>query len=141
MAQLSLAVTALERESSFAKAYARGINKKEYWEYTFEDSMNLIAKLPPIASRIYRNVFHERKTAPVAVESDKDFAANLVNQLSFGDKEDFTELMRLYITLHADHEGGNVCAHTTHLVGSSLSSPMLSLAAGLNRLAGPLHGL
>lgn len=38
-------------------------------------------------------------------------------------------------------EGGNVSAHTTHLVGSALSSPMLSLAAGLNGLAGPLHGL
>merc|ERR1711964_761456 len=40
-----------------------------------------------------------------------------------------------------DHEGGNVSAHTTHLVGSALSSPMLSLAAGLNGLAGPLHCL
>lgn len=32
-------------------------------------------------------------------------------------------------------------AHTTHLVGSALSDPFLSLAAGLNGLAGPLHGL
>ena len=141
MAQLSLAVAALERDSLFVKAYAKGMNKREYWQYTFEDSMNLIAKLPTIASRIYRNVFSERTTQPVAVERDRDYAFNLVNQLGFGDNEDFTELMRLYITLHADHEGGNVSAHTTHLVGSSLSSPMLSLAAGLNGLAGPLHGL
>jgi citrate synthase len=45
------------------------------------------------------------------------------------------------MTIHADHEGGNVSAHTTHLVGSALSDPYLCLAAGMNGLAGPLHGL
>jgi citrate synthase len=49
--------------------------------------------------------------------------------------------MRLYITIHADHEGGNVSAHATHLVGSALSDPYLSFSAGMNGLAGPLHGL
>ena len=39
------------------------------------------------------------------------------------------------------NEGGNVSAHTTHLVGSALSDPFLSCAAGMNGLAGPLHGL
>lgn len=55
--------------------------------------------------------------------------------------ENFIELMRLYLTIHSDHEGGNVSAHTTHLVGSALSDPYLAYAAGLNGLAGPLHGL
>ncbi len=32
-------------------------------------------------------------------------------------------------------------AHATHLVGSALSDPYLSFSAGLNGLAGPLHGL
>lgn len=49
--------------------------------------------------------------------------------------------MRLYITIHQDHEGGNVSAHATHLVGSALSDPYLSFSAGMNGLAGPLHGL
>ena len=142
MAQLSLSVTALEQDSSFTKAYATGkMNKKDYWEYAFEDSMSLIAKLPIIAARIYRNVFREGSAASADVQKDKDLTFNLVNQLGFGGNEDFTELMRLYLTLHADHEGGNVSAHTTHLVGSALSSPMLSLASGFNGLAGPLHGL
>lgn len=139
MAQFSLAVTALEHESAFAKAYAKGINKKEYWHYTFEDSMDLIAKLPTIAAKIYRNVFKDGKVAPI--QKDKDYSYNLANQLGFADNKDFVELMRLYLTIHSDHEGGNVSAHTTHLVGSALSSPMLSLSAGLNGLAGPLHGL
>lgn len=41
----------------------------------------------------------------------------------------------------SDHEGGNVSAHTVHLVGSALSDPYLSFAAGMCGLAGPLHGL
>ena len=45
------------------------------------------------------------------------------------------------MTIHADHEGGNVSAHATHLVGSALSDPYLAFAAGMNGLAGPLHGL
>ena len=139
MAQFSLAVTALEHESAFAKAYAKGMPKSEYWSHTFEDSMDLIAKLPTIAARIYRNVYKDGKVP--AVQKDKDYAYNFANQLGFSENKDFIELMRLYLTIHTDHEGGNVSAHTTHLVGSALSSPMLSLSAGLNGLAGPLHGL
>lgn len=139
MAQLSIAVNALEHESAFAKAYAKGMKKTEYWQHTFEDSMDLIAKLPTIAARIYRNVYADGKVAPV--QKDKDYSFNFANQLGFADNKDFVELMRLYLTIHTDHEGGNVSAHTTHLVGSALSSPFLSLAAGLNGLAGPLHGL
>ncbi len=139
MAQFSLAVTALEHESAFAKAYAKGMPKSEYWAHTFEDSMDLIAKLPTIAARIYKNVYKDGKVP--AVQKDKDYAYNFANQLGFAENHDFVELMRLYLTIHTDHEGGNVSAHTTHLVGSALSSPMLSLAAGLNGLAGPLHGL
>jgi citrate synthase len=43
--------------------------------------------------------------------------------------------------MHCDHEGGNVSAHSTHLVGSALSDAYLSYSAGINGLAGPLHGL
>jgi citrate synthase len=45
------------------------------------------------------------------------------------------------MTIHADHEGGNVSAHATHLVGSALSDPYLAFTAGMTGLAGPLHGL
>lgn len=137
MAQFSIAVTALESESKFAKAYAQGVAKKDYWNYTFEDSLDLLGKLPVIASKIYRNVFKDGKI--VEVDPNADYGKNLAHLLGYSNK-DFVELMRLYLTIHSDHEGGNVSAHTTHLVGSALSSPYLSLAAGLNGLAGPLHG-
>ncbi|VDB84731.1 unnamed protein product [Peniophora sp. CBMAI 1063] len=139
MSQFSLAVTALNHDSAFAKAYADGISKKEYWGPTFEDSMDLIAKLPNIAGRIYRNVYGQGKLP--AIDAEKDYSANLATLLGFGDNAQFVELMRLYITIHSDHEGGNVSAHTGKLVGSALSDPFLSFAASLNGLAGPLHGL
>ncbi|KAK5027172.1 citrate (Si)-synthase, partial [Cryomyces antarcticus] len=87
MAQFSIAVTALEHESSFAKAYAKGMKKAEYWEHTFEDSMDLIAKLPTIAAKIYRNVYKDGKVP--AVEKDKDFGYNLAKQLGFAENKDF----------------------------------------------------
>ncbi|QPG75615.1 hypothetical protein FOA43_002972 [Brettanomyces nanus] len=138
MAQFSIGINALESESEFAKAYANGVGKKEYWKYTYEDSINLLAKLPTIAAKIYRNVFKDGKVAPV--DGSVDYARNFATQLGFGSNKEFIELMRLYLCIHSDHEGGNVSAHTTHLVGSALSSPYLSLAAGMNGLAGPLHG-
>ncbi|KAI5118994.1 hypothetical protein M0805_004404 [Coniferiporia weirii] len=139
MSQFSLAVTALNHDSSFAKAYSEGISKKDYWGPTFEDSMDLIAKLPNIAGRIFRNVYGKGKVP--AIDSTKDYSWNLAHLLGFSDNEAFVELMRLYITIHSDHEGGNVSAHTGKLVGSALSDPFLAYSAALNGLAGPLHGL
>ncbi|KAK9728815.1 citrate (Si)-synthase [Basidiobolus ranarum] len=139
MTQFSLAVTALQSESEFAKAYQDGVPKSKYWEYTYEDSMNLIAKLPNIAGRIYQNVFKNGQMPNIS--RDADYGQNISTVLGFGDNKEFVELMRLYLTIHSDHEGGNVSAHATHLVGSALSDPYLSFASGLNGLAGPLHGL
>ncbi|CDO74358.1 hypothetical protein BN946_scf184355.g6 [Trametes cinnabarina] len=139
MSQFSLAVTALNHDSAFAKAYAQGISKKDYWQPTFEDAMDLIAKLPNIAGRIFRNVYGGGKLP--AIEADKDYSYNLAKLLGFADKPEFVELLRLYITIHSDHEGGNVSAHTGKLVGSALSDPFLAFGASLNGLAGPLHGL
>ncbi|XP_063692750.1 citrate synthase, mitochondrial-like [Bolinopsis microptera] len=138
MSQLSAAVTALQSESKFAKAYSEGVHKTKYWETTYEDAMDLIAKLPPIAAAIYRNTFYDGQVAPI--DSSLDYSANYAHMMGFTDPK-FIELMRLYLTIHSDHEGGNVSAHTTHLVGSALSDPYLSFAAGMNGLAGPLHGL
>lgn len=138
MAQFSAAITAMHAESKFAKAYADGTPKTKYWEYIYEDAMDLIAKLPTLASAIYCNVYRDGKVG--AIDPDKDWAANFTSMIGYEDPG-FTELMRLYLTIHADHEGGNVSAHTCHLVGSALSDPYLAFAAGMNGLAGPLHGL
>jgi citrate synthase len=138
MNQFITGILAMQTESQFAKKYAEGISKKDYWSYAYEDSMDLIARLPEVAAYVYRRKYHGGKT--VAPSKDLDWAANFARMLGYEDKS-FTELMRLYLTIHADHEGGNVSAHATHLVGSALSDPYLCFAAGMTGLAGPLHGL
>ncbi|XP_025406642.1 probable citrate synthase 2, mitochondrial [Sipha flava] len=140
MTQLASAVALLNSESQFVQAYSKGVHKSQYWEYTYEDSMNLIAKLPVIAATIYRNIYHGGNQVGT-IDTERDWSANFTSMLGANSSEDFTELMRLYLTIHSDHEGGNVSAHTTHLVGSALSDPYLSFSAGMCGLAGPLHGL
>ena len=138
MTQLTMAIMALQTESVFAKAYREGINKKDYWDYTYEDVCTLLARLPLVAAYIYRRTYKNGEHIPA--DPKLDWAANFAHMLGI-DQNEFYKLMRLYLTIHADHEGGNVSAHTTHLVGSALSDPYLSLAAAMNGLAGPLHGL
>jgi citrate synthase len=131
-------VMALQTESNFAKEYSKGLNKKDYWSFVYDDAMDLIARLPRIAAYIYRRKY--RNNEHIQPNGLLDWGGNLAHMMGFEDQS-FKELMRLYMTIHADHEGGNVSAHTTHLVGSALSDPFLSYAAGMNGLAGPLHGL
>lgn len=138
MTQFVIAIMAMQTESKFAERYAKGMNKKDYWEAVFDDSMDLIARLPRVAAYIYRRKYKDEDH--IHPDGLLDWAGNFAHMLGYED-ETFRELMRLYMTIHADHEGGNVSAHTTHLVGSALSDPYLSFAAGMNGLAGPLHGL
>lgn len=138
MTQFVAGIMALRTESEFAKAYRQGINKKDYWSPMYEDAMNLIARLPRLAAYIYRRTYHNGEH--IEPDPTLDWAGNFAHMLGF-DNEEFKELMRLYMTIHADHEGGNVSAHTIKLVGSALSDAYLSFAAGMNGLAGPLHGL
>ena len=138
MTQFVVAVMALQTESQFAKRYAAGMSKKDHWEAVFDDSMDLIARLPRVAAYIYRRKY--KRGDHIQPNGLLDWAGNFAHMMGYED-ESFKELMRLYMTIHADHEGGNVSAHTTHLVGSALSDPYLSLAAGMNGLAGPVGGL
>jgi citrate synthase len=138
MTQFSIAVMALQPESIFARRYDEGMSKSDYWDVAYEDSMNLIACLPRIAAFIYRRKYYNGDH--IAPNTRLDWGANFAHMLGFDDA-DFKNLMRLYLTIHADHEGGNASAHTCHLVGSTLSDPYLAFSASMNALAGPLHGL
>jgi len=138
MTQFSIGIMAMQTDSQFAKAYRDGINKKDYWDPTFEDVSNLLARLPRVAAYIYRRTY--KNSEHIAPKEGLDWAGNFAHMLGF-DQVEFYKLMRLYLTIHADHEGGNVSAHTTHLVGSALSDPYLAFSAAMNGLAGPLHGL
>ena len=140
MAMFAAAILVMERESEFRRRYAEGIHKDEYWIPTLEDSLQLLAKLPAIAAGIYRLRF--RKGDPILSESTLDWGADYARMLGLPDATgEFANLMRLFLTLHCDHEGGNVSAFTTYTVGSALSDPYYAVSAGMTGLAGPLHGL
>jgi len=116
----------------------KALVKKNIGAMFFDDVVDLIGRLPRIAAYVYRRKY--KFGEHIEPDGLLDWAGNLAHMMGYDD-ESFKELMRLYMTIHADHEGGNVSAHTTHLVGSALSDPYLSFAAGMNGLAGPLHGL
>ncbi|XP_074325565.1 citrate synthase, mitochondrial-like [Apium graveolens] len=138
MTQFTTGVMALQVQSEFQKAYEKGIHKTKYWEPTYEDSLTLIAQLPVVAAYVYRRMYKNGQS--ISTDDSLDYGANFAHMLGY-DSPSMQELMRLYVTIHTDHEGGNVSAHTGHLVASALSDPYLSFAAALNGLAGPLHGL
>jgi len=140
MEMLNAAILILERESIFRQRYTEGMKKQDYWEPVLEDSLRLIAKLPSIAAGVYRIRFN--KGEPIPRDPGMDWGGSFAQMLGMDDPDgNFADFMRLYLTLHTDHEGGNVSANTCHTVGSSLADPYYSVCAGLSGLAGPLHGL
>ncbi len=140
MTMFDTAILVMERDSVFRRRYTEGMHKDEFWEAALEDSLNLIAKLPAIAAGIYR--MHSRKGEPIAPDPNLDWGGDFARMLGIPDSSgEFANLIRLYLTLHCDHEGGNVSAYTCHTVGSALSDPYYAVSAGMNGLAGPLHGL
>lgn len=138
MAMLDTAILAMERESKFRKAYDSGVKKDDYWKFALEDVLDIIATVGEIAAWIYRKRYNIG--AKINPNPSLDWAADYAHMMGFNNA-DFDKLMRLYMVLHCDHESGNVSAHTSHLVASALSDPYYAISAGLNGLAGPLHGL
>ncbi len=140
MAMFNTGILVMEGESKFRKKYEEGMTKDEYWVYTLEDALDILAKLPELAAGVYRMRFN--KGDRIAPDPNLDWGANYVHMLGLGDPGGtFTKLMRLYLVLHSDHEGGNVSAFSAATVNSALSDLYYALSAGLNGLAGPLHGL
>ncbi len=140
MAMLNTAILSMQADSLFAEQYDRGIPKTDFWKWNLEDGLRLIARLPNIAAGIYRLRFD--KGERIGPNPDLDWAGNYVHMLGLEDpRGDMKKLMRLYLMLHCDHEGGNVSAFSALTVASALSSPYYAVSAGLNGLAGPLHGL
>lgn len=138
MMLFSIAILALQNGSLFAKRYHEGMRREEYWEPMLEDSLNLTAKLPAIAAYIYNLKYHERRI--IAPDPKLDWAANFAQMVGIPTPE-YMDLSRLYFILHSDHESGNASAHATHLAASTLSDIYYAFSAGINSLAGPLHGL
>ncbi len=137
MAMFSAAILAMQRESKLVTAYNEGLERARLWEPMYEDSTDILARLPTIAAYIYRMKY--RGDTPIDPDPDQDLGGNFAHMM--GIDPPYDDVARMYFTLHSDHESGNASAHTTHLVASTLSDAYYALSAGLNALAGPLHGL
>jgi citrate synthase len=137
MSIFSTAILTLSRESFFNKKYHAGIPKLDYWDPTYEDALNLLAKLPEIGAYIYSKLYRDGKR--IQQNPQLDFGGNFAHMI--GKSAPYDDVSRLHFIIHSDHESGNVSAHTGHLVASSLSDIYLSISAMINGLAGPLHGL
>ncbi len=138
MAMFSAGIVAMQRESVYAQKYrAGGLKKLDYWDSTYEDAMNLVAKLPQLGAFIYRWKY---KNGDIIDPDPKlDMGGNFAHMM--GIKKPYDDVSRLYFILHSDHESGNVSAHTGHLIASALSDMYYSISGLVNGLAGPLHGL
>lgn len=137
MSIFSAAILSLHKESVFCQDYDCGISKMKYWDPMYEDSLNLLAKLPEIGAYIYAKLYKGGKMAKP--DPNLDFGASFAHMM--GIPPPYDDVARMYFIIHADHESGNVSAHSGHLVASALSDIYLSTSAMLNGLAGPLHGL
>lgn len=137
MTIFSTAILTMHRESFFTKKYHSGLKKADYWDPTYEDTLNLLAKLPEIATYIYAKLYRDGKR--IQSNPNLDMAGNFAHMM--GIPKPYDDVSRMHFIVHADHEAGNVSAHTGHLVASSLSDVYLSISAMVNGLAGPLHGL
>jgi len=137
MTMFATGIMSMQKDSIFAKEYHKGLKKGEYWEAYYEDSMNLLAKLPELGAFIYRLKY--RNGDIIAGDPNLDFGGNFARMM--GIDKPYDDIARLYFILHSDHESGNVSAHTGHLVASALSDIYYAISAMLTGLAGPLHGL
>jgi citrate synthase len=138
MAILSAAVMSLERESTFNVKYRQGVSKMDYWDSTFEDATNLLAKIPLIGAYIYNKLYNPNAGHRYP-DPTLDLGANFAYMM--GKDAPYDDVSRMYFIIHADHESGNVSAHTGHLIASSLSDVYYATSGMINGLAGPLHGL
>jgi citrate synthase len=137
MTMFSAAILAMQRESLFVKQYNAGISKMDMWDPTYEDAMNMLAKLPAIGAYIFRMKY--RGDTIIPADPELDMGGNFAHMM--GIDKPYDDVARLYFILHSDHESGNVSAHTGHLISSALSDVYYSISGMINGLAGPLHGL
>lgn len=138
MTLFSQSLLSMQPNSYAAKAYEEGINRRDIWKPTLQDAVQLTAVLPQLAAAIYNIKY--RDGAEAIPDPTLDWSANFAHMIGKGEDQQYKELCRLFSLIHADQENGNASAHTAHLVNSTLSDLYYATSAGMNALAGPLHG-
>ena len=117
MTQFVSAISALQTESLFAKGYAdKSVAKPQYWELYYEDSMNLIAKLPVIAASIFKNTYGDGDVACIDTNLDCELSLFIAETLGHGDSKltsqhtAFSSLMFVVTFLPSLHASSCSCS-------------------------------
>ena len=115
MTMFNIGILAMQNESIFQKKYSEGISKNDYWKYTLEDAMRLMGAVPALAAAVYRIKFYKGDLIPY--DPNLDWGSNFAHMLGIPDATgDFAKLIKLYLVLHCDHEGGNASAYTNAVI-------------------------
>ncbi len=137
MAMFSSAILSWKRNLNSESCMIKESTGINYGKRMFDDCLNIIARIPQIASFIYRKKYDKGDMIPP--DKNLDWAANFAKMLGVKDDDGtFAKLMRLYMVLHSDHEGGNASAFTYLVISSTLSDAYYAISGALNALAGPL---
>ena len=137
MSMFNAAVLAMQGQSHFAGAY-HSTPKSELWQPALEDALDLFATMPLLAVRVYRQRYG---LVDKPGSADADYISQLASGLLGREDSDFESLLRRYVVVQSDHENGNVCALSAHVTGSTHADLYFAVSAGLNGLAGHIHGL
>lgn len=98
MTQLSSSLLYLQPTSKFVNAVLHGTHKEQLWEYTLEDALDLLAKIPRIAAFIYRHKYKENEFIEPNLELD--WAGNFAHMMGYKDFE-MRECLRGYLAIHS----------------------------------------
>lgn len=140
MAQLSIALLALQPQSEMASTYSQGTPRDQLWKTCLRDVLTVVVQQPVLAAYIYRRMETGGRLGKLKSDLGRwDFAQNFVRLMGFNDPV-LDELSRLHLCTHIDHGGGSASCFGVRVVGSTLSDPFMAWSAGVNGLAGPLHG-
>ncbi|MEZ5338323.1 MAG: citrate (Si)-synthase [bacterium] len=137
MTMFNAALLAMQHESHFARSY-HSTKKSELWRPALEDALDLLARMPLLAALVYR----QRYGLPdVDIPASTDWTSGLALGLLGREDPQFRAMLKRYVVVQSDHENGNVCALAGHVTGSTLADLYYAISAGLNGLAGHIHGL
>ncbi|EED79428.1 predicted protein [Postia placenta Mad-698-R] len=136
--QLMMCLSVWGNHSKFSAALVQGAPRAELWRHALEDALDSHSCTSVISARIYANKYRDGRDRTTPLNPQGDIAENFAIRMGRAGDHDFTELIRMYWSLHMDH-GANVSAHTMRLSSSAWTDPYLTLASGLIAGTGILH--